>query len=278
MPQDPTPDGVDARALQARAGQHRRDPVLRAGVDHAEGPREILGGHLGLPDPLAVGLVDRDDVGDLEDALLDALQLVARPREREEQEGVDHAGDRDLRLADADGLDEDDVEACRLQDRHGLARGPRDTAEGPGRGGRADVRVAVDRQRGHPRLVTQDRAAGADAGRVDREHADLVPATGQVRAERLDRGGLADPGHARDADPHGASGIGRQRREQLARRRAVVGPAGLDERDGPRDRRSAPLAHACGQLVDVDRHHRRPALSPAAGRGACRAATGRSRR
>ena len=66
--------------------------------------------------PVAVGLVDRDHVGDLQDALLDALELVAGAGQGQEQERVDHPGDRDLRLADADGLDEHDVVPRRLQD------------------------------------------------------------------------------------------------------------------------------------------------------------------
>src|SRR5688500_20084904 len=39
-------------------------------------------------------LVDDENVGELDDAALDALQLVARARDAEEHERVDHPGDR----------------------------------------------------------------------------------------------------------------------------------------------------------------------------------------
>ena len=91
--------------------------------------RQLAGGPPGVLGAGPVGLVDRDDVGDLEDAALDALQRVAGAGEGEEEERVDHLGDRDLRLPDADGLDEDDVVAGRLHDDHRLAGGLRDPAE-----------------------------------------------------------------------------------------------------------------------------------------------------
>ena len=67
-------------------------------------------------------------VGQLEHALLDALQLVAGAGQHEHQEEVDHVGDGRLALADPDGLDEHDVEAGRLAQEHRLARAARDAA------------------------------------------------------------------------------------------------------------------------------------------------------
>ena len=129
---------------------------------------------------LAVGLVDRDHVGDLEDALLDALQLVAGARQGQEQEGVDHAGDRDLGLADADGLDQHHVVAGGLEHDHRLGGGAGDAAEGAGGRRGPDVGVRVGGELRHPGLVAEHRAAGAHAGRVDREHADPLTARGEV--------------------------------------------------------------------------------------------------
>src|SRR5690606_144673 len=123
--------------------------------------------------------------------------------------------DGDLGLAHPDGLDEDDVVPGRLEDRQRLTRGARDAAEAAGTGRGTDVRVRVGRQSDHAGLVAQDRAAGADAGRIDREHADPVTATGEVDAERLDEGGLADPWDTRDADPNRSSDLRVRRRRQL---------------------------------------------------------------
>ena len=61
---------------------------------------------IGALDLIAIGLVDGDDVGELEQAALDALQFVAGARDRHHDEHIDHVGDGDLRLADADRLDQ----------------------------------------------------------------------------------------------------------------------------------------------------------------------------
>ena len=71
----------------------------------------------------AVVLGDRDDVGDLHDAGLDALEVVAAGGGQEEEDGVGDVVDRELALADADGLDEDDVVACvEINHRFGTSR------------------------------------------------------------------------------------------------------------------------------------------------------------
>ena len=58
-----------------------------------------------------------------------ALQLVAGAGDHQQQEGVDHAGDGDLGLSYADGLDDDRVEPGGLHDQHALAGGPRHAAQ-----------------------------------------------------------------------------------------------------------------------------------------------------
>jgi LAO/AO transport system kinase len=110
---------------------------------------------------VAVGLVDRDDVGELEDAALDALQLVAGPGQGEQQEGVDHLGDGDLVLANAHRLDDDHVVAGGLEHEHRLAGRAGHTAELAARGAGADEGGLAGGELGHPGPVTEDRAAGA---------------------------------------------------------------------------------------------------------------------
>ena len=78
---------------------------------------------IGALDIVAVGLVDGDDVGELEQAALDALQLVARARDGHHDENIDHVGDGGLGLADADRLDQHHVVAGSLDESDGLARG-----------------------------------------------------------------------------------------------------------------------------------------------------------
>ena len=144
---------------------------LRAAVHQAQRAGQLLGRGPRLVGPVAVGLVDRDHVRDLEDALLDPLQLVAGAGQGQEQERVDHARHGDLGLADADGLDQHHVVARRLEHDHRLGRRPGHSPERAGCGRGADVGVRVGGQPRHPGLVAEHRAAGAHRRRVDREHA-----------------------------------------------------------------------------------------------------------
>ena len=212
------PHVVDADVGQARAGHDRWRPRSLA-VHQPERAGQLAGRGPGLLLPVAVGLVDRDHVGDLEDALLDALQLVAGAGQGEEEEGVDHPGHGDLRLPDPDRLDQHHVVPRRLEHRHRLAGGPGDAAERAGGRRRPDVGVRVAGQLRHPGLVAEDRAAGADAGRVHREHADPVPVGGQPRAEGLDEGGLPDARDPGDADPAPPASPGRPPARPAARAR-----------------------------------------------------------
>ena len=145
---------VGAQLVPHRCRGSRRSSALHVstgviqpssrGAIRCSAPASSLGRALGVAHVGAVGLVDGDDVGQLEHALLDALQAVAGAGEREQQERVDHVGDGDLGLADADGLDEHDVEAGRLDDDDRLARRPGDAAEHARRRRRADERQVVD--------------------------------------------------------------------------------------------------------------------------------------
>ena len=90
---------------------------------------QVAGGPLGGVGEVAVGLVDDDQVGQLHDPALDALELVAAGRGGHQHEEVDEVGDGHLGLADADGLDDHDVEPGRLAEQQRLAGAPGDAAE-----------------------------------------------------------------------------------------------------------------------------------------------------
>ena len=79
--------------------------MLRAGAQDVQRAAVFGRRQIGALDIVAVGLVDRDHVGELDQALLDALQLVAGAGQHQREEEVGHVVDRRLGLADADGLD-----------------------------------------------------------------------------------------------------------------------------------------------------------------------------
>ena len=59
--------------------------------------------------PGEIGLVDRQHVGDLQDARLDGLHVVAQPRGAHDDPHVRRVRDVELPLAGADGLDDDAI-------------------------------------------------------------------------------------------------------------------------------------------------------------------------
>ena len=83
---------------------------------------------------LAVGLVHDHEIGELDDPPLHALELVAGARREQQDEEIDHPGDRDLRLSDTDGLHQHHIEPGRLAHEQGLAGPARDAAERAPRG------------------------------------------------------------------------------------------------------------------------------------------------
>src|SRR4029450_3374187 len=119
---------------------------------------------------------------ELDDAALDALQLVAGTRREQQQKAVDHVGDRALALAYADRLDHDHVEAGGLAGQCGLARVPRDPAERAAGGGRVTCGAGGLVKPLHALLVAQNGAAAAPAGGIDREHRDLMALRDEMAA------------------------------------------------------------------------------------------------
>src|SRR5258708_4309430 len=85
---------------------------------------------------------------------------------------------------------------------------------------------ATARGSGQARLVAEGRPAAAPRRGIDGEHRDAVAGADDVAAERLDEARLADPRHARDAEPHGVAARRQQRPEQRLGPTPVVGARG----------------------------------------------------
>ena len=197
---------------------------------------------------VAVGLVDHEDVGDLEDAGLGRLDAVAHPGREQHERGVGQRGDLHLGLPDADRLDEHDVAAGRRQHAQRLRRRPGQPAEVAAAGHRADEDPVVGGVVLHAHPVAEQRPAGERRARVDREHADPHPATAVRRHQRAGRGRLADARRPGQPDDPGVPGPRREQRHDLAQRRGGV----LDEADQPRDRTRLAVAEPVDEVGDVE--------------------------
>ena len=198
-----------------------------------------------------VGLVHDEHVDELEQAGLHELERVAAAGVGDEHERVDEIRHRGLGLADADRLDEHAVERGR-EDRHRRPGLLGDAAEPIARRHRADEHARVAAARAHPDPVAEQRAAGALARRIDRDHGDRLSAAAQPAHERVEQRRLARAGRAGHADPRAARerlvALERvEQRERLrARARALV--VGEVERGGDRGA-VARLRSRCDQIV-----------------------------
>ena len=117
---------------------------------------------------------------------------------------VDHV---DLRLADADRLQEHVVAARGVHQQRGLQRRLGEPAERAARRHRADEHAGVQEVLGEPDPVAQQRAAAERRARVDREHRDLAVGLAPVRDERADQRRLAGAGRAGEPDHLRVAGV-----------------------------------------------------------------------
>ena len=118
-----------------------------------------------------VRLVDHEDVGDLHDAGLERLHLVAGAGHQRDDRDVGGADDVDFVLADADGLDDDDVLAGRVEHERRVAGRARQAAQVSARRHAADEHAFVGGVRLHPQAIAEHGAARERARRIDRDDA-----------------------------------------------------------------------------------------------------------
>ena len=214
---------------------------------------------------VAVGLVDGQKVGQLEDALLDALQFVPRPGQQQDEETINHAADEHLALAHAHGLDQHDIEAGGLAEHDRLAGAPGHAAKLATARRRTDERLRPARQGFHAGLVPEDAAVRHRAARVHGEHGHTPAGVAELHAERIDEGALARARGAGYAHAHGPAGLGGKQVQQFIGGGAVRRGAALDERDAARQR--TPVANPNGSGEGPGLVHAAPPDRPAMGRG-----------
>lgn len=77
----------------------------------------------------AIGLVDCHDVREFHDSSFDALEIVAASGSEKQEEQIGEVGGRGLRLANANGLHDHEVEARSLADQEGFPGPLADTAK-----------------------------------------------------------------------------------------------------------------------------------------------------
>ena len=258
MPTDRIEEAVDARIVEA-AGDGRVDGQLGIGA------REV--GRMVAPPLLAhiaqrvlgtapLEFVEDHDLGEVEH--VDLLELARRAvlAGHDIDRQVDMIDDLGVALADAGGLDDDQIEPRQLVERDDIVEHRRGgEVAAPGR-----ERTHVDvrrREAVHADAIAEQRPARATAGRVDRHHGDLcigeVPheALQQLVVERT----LAGAAGAGDPDHRCAPHIGRDRLTDLPPDRRLGVICALEHRDRATD---VPVVARFERLVFVARATARP--------------------
>ena len=116
-------DVVDAPRLGGRGQHHRGRPGELGQTDAAP---QLAGEAIGAG---AIGLVDHEQIGDLEQPGLHRLDRVARLRRQNDEDGVGDLHHTELGLPDADGLDDDAIEADEIEQIDDLGRRRREAPE-----------------------------------------------------------------------------------------------------------------------------------------------------
>ena len=218
----------------------RRPPV--AGFERLQ--REVGGNRLRQPvGPLAVRLVDDEDVGDFHDAGLERLDLVAGAGHQHDDGDIGGADDVNLVLPDADRFDDDDLLPRRIEHQRRVAGRARESAEMPAGRHAADEHAVIAGMGAHAYAIAKHGTAGERAGGIDGNHAHRHPGPAHLRDQAIDERALAGTRRAGDADQIGVAGARVDAADD-------VDPGGrlvLDEGDGPRHRTRIPREHAVGQ-------------------------------
>src|SRR5437879_5871731 len=114
----------------------------------------------GLVGAAAIRFVHNEHVGNLKDPRLDRLYVVAEARDGHQTDGVHDADDVDLLLADAHGLDEDDVRPEGVEDVYDARGRASQTSGVPATRHRANKDTVVEESLAHADAVAKDRTSG----------------------------------------------------------------------------------------------------------------------
>ena len=247
---DGLPEGGEGFGNEGGAGGAAGCPAGGGGLEVVQDALVSGAGEFGALDVVAVGFVDCQQVGDLDDALLHALELVSGTGDHDEQEKIDHGSNGDFVLSHADGFHEDDIITGGLAEQHGLAALAADTAERAAGGRGADVGVRLADEVLHAGFIAEDAAAGDAAAGVHGEHGDAFPTLTKLAAERLDERAFPGSGDAGDADADGVSGVRQQAGEEFLGEGLVRGVVAFHQGDGAREDADVAGEHALLILVE----------------------------
>ena len=203
---------------------------------------------------VAIALVDHENVGNLHNARLEALHIVAHAGHQHNDGYVGQAHDIDFILADPHGFEQEPLLAAGLDHGGYLRRAAGEPTQRAAGGHAAHIKAGIGIVLSHPDAISQDGSPGKGAGGVDGNHSDGRLLRAIPVSQPIDQGALTGAGRAGDADAHCGAAVGEAAGKNLPRRRRVI----LHQRNRPGQRAYISLAHAPDQL----RHFTAVAVHP----------------
>src|SRR5690242_11173090 len=179
------PKLVDADALRRDRLEHGRLPAPTPFFGSAERQHDLEIRHR-LMRAWPIRHVDDETVGDLEQARLDRLDAVAEAGDGHDDDRVGDLHYLELDLPDADGLDEDDVAAERVERADDVAGRGRQPARAASRRHAPDEDARVAGVPLHADAIAEDRPAGERTRRIDGDDADAPTFLADERGEDVD--------------------------------------------------------------------------------------------
>ncbi len=164
-----------------------------------------------LPDRLSrslpLGLVHYEDIPYLHDAGLDRLDIVAHSRHGHQDRAVGAVGDLNFVLPDPHRLDDDDVLAHGVQDRHHVIGGAGNAAEVAAGRQAPDEDAGIEEVALHPNAVPEDGPAAEGTGGIHGENPDRFLLLAVPERELVHKRAFPDPGRSGEADDVGLAGV-----------------------------------------------------------------------
>ena len=189
----------DAGSVAGHCLHDRGRPVVAAHGQRLHGPNLALHTF----GAVAVRLVDDEDVGDLHDAGLDRLHVVAHAGNKNDHRYVGQRDDVHFVLAHADGLDQHHVASAGVEHRRDVRRGAGQSAQRTARGHAADVDARIGVVRLHANAVAENRASAERTGRIDGDDANRLSLLAILARQLIDQRALARARRAGQAKQRG---------------------------------------------------------------------------
>ena len=160
---------------------------------------------------LAIAFIDNEDVGDLHDAGLDGLHIIAHAGNQDHHRDIRQADNVNFILAHAYGFHQHHVLAAGIEHRGHVSGGARQAAQKSARRHAADVDAGVRMVRLHADAIAENRPASVRTGRINRDDAHRLLFLAILARQLIHQRALAAARRAGQSDDARPAAVRKQR-------------------------------------------------------------------